>query len=120
VARDLGRDVAAVPGRITSPLAAGANALLRDGAHVVDGPQAVLDVLFGVGVRRAEPVRDGRDLAPRLREVLAAVREGRDTVGALVGPDGSATAVVAGAGRARARGLRPAGRGRWVRAAVLI
>ena len=120
VARDLGRDVAAVPGRITSPLAAGANALLRDGAHVVDGPQAVLDVLFGVGVRRAEPVRDGRDLAPRLREVLAAVREGRDTVGGAGRRGREHDGRRGRAGRARARGLRPAGRGRRVRAAVLI
>jgi DNA processing protein len=98
VARELGRDVAAVPGRITSPLAAGANALLRDGAHLVDGAQAVLDVLFGVGVRQAEAVRDGRELAAPLREVLAAVREGRDTVGALAGPEGDATAVVTALG----------------------
>jgi DNA processing protein len=111
VARDLGRDVAAVPGRITSPLAAGTNALLRDGAHVVDGPQAVLDVLFGVGARRAEPVRDGRDLAPRLREVLAAVREGRDTVGALVGPDGNATGVVTALGELELAGYVRRGAG---------
>jgi DNA processing protein len=115
VARDLGRDVGAVPGRITSPLAAGANALLRDGAHVVDGPQAVLDVLFGVGVRRAEPVRDGRDLVPRLRDVLAAVREGRDTVSALAGPDGDATKVVTALGELELAGyIRRAAGGVYV------
>jgi DNA processing protein len=111
VARDLGRDVAAVPGRITSPLAAGANALLRDGAHVVDGPQAVLDVLFGVGIRQAEPARDGRDLAPRLREMLTALREGRDTVGALAGPDGDAAAVVTALGELELAGYVRRGAG---------
>jgi DNA processing protein len=111
VARDLGRDVAAVPGRVTSPLAAGANALLRDGAHLVDGPQAVLDVLFGVGVRRAEPARDGRELAPGLRSVLAAVREGRDTVGALAGPGGDATAAVTALGELELAGYVRRGAG---------
>jgi DNA processing protein len=83
IARELGREVGAVPGRVSSPMAAGSNALIRDGAHLVDGPQAVLDVLFGAGVRRAEPNRRARDLEPRLAEVLGAVAEGRDTVAAL-------------------------------------
>jgi len=111
VARDLGRDVAAVPGRISSPLAAGANALLRDGAHLIDGPQAVLDVLFGVGVRRAEPVRDGSELAAPVREVLAAVREGRDTVGALAGSAGDATAVMTALGELELAGYVRRGAG---------
>jgi DNA processing protein len=82
VARDLGREVAAIPGQITSPLAAGPNALLRDGAHVVDGPQAALDLLFGAGARRADPRADP-DLDPRLAKILRAVREGRGTLVAL-------------------------------------
>src|SRR5204862_359038 len=45
-ARALGQRVAAVPGRVTSPLAAGPNALLARGAALVRGPQDVLDLLF--------------------------------------------------------------------------
>src|SRR3954452_19185036 len=49
LARDLGRDVGAVPGRWTSPLAAGTNALLSDGAAVVRGAEDALDLACGVG-----------------------------------------------------------------------
>lgn len=81
VARDLGREVGAVPGQVTAPLAAGSNALIRDGAHLVDGPQAALDVVCGVGARS---VSEGAALVePRLRAVLDAVAGGRDTLGAL-------------------------------------
>ena len=111
VARDLGREVGAVPGRITAPQAAGANALLRDGAHLVDGAQALLDVLFGVGVRRAATGRDGRELAPRLREVLALLREGRDTVGALAGAGGDPATVVTALGELELSGYVRRGAG---------
>ena len=52
-AKDLGRCVAAVPGRITSSVARGTNNLLKDGATPISGTEDVLDELFGVGVRRA-------------------------------------------------------------------
>ncbi|MCA1656660.1 MAG: DNA-processing protein DprA, partial [Actinobacteria bacterium] len=82
IARELGRDVAAVPGRATAPLAAGANALIRDGAHLLVDAQGALDLLFGVGARSAAapPVTAGATLSPALRAVLAAVHDGRDTV----------------------------------------
>jgi DNA processing protein len=48
----IGRDVAAVPGWVTSDVAAGTNELLRDGAGLVTGPQDVLDLLYGVGARQ--------------------------------------------------------------------
>ena len=51
-AKDLGRCVAAVPGRITSSVARGTNNLLKDGATPISGTEDVLDELFGVGVRR--------------------------------------------------------------------
>jgi len=82
LARELGREVGAVPGPITSPRARGVNDLLFDGAHVVRDAQDVLDVLFGVGGKSAPP--DSRDrLEPALRRVLDEVAGGRDTVGAL-------------------------------------
>jgi DNA processing protein len=59
-ARDLGRAVAAVPGRVTSSIARGTNGLLRDGAVPVTATEDVLDELFGVGVRRPLPVAEAR------------------------------------------------------------
>jgi DNA processing protein len=73
-ARDLGRAVAAVPGRVTSSTARGTNGLLKDGAAPVTGAQDVLDELYGVGVRRAPPVAEDRREPgdPRQRAVLEA------------------------------------------------
>ena len=54
----LGREVGAVPGRVTTRVARGANGLLADGAAVIRDAQDVLDRLVGVGmsaVRRAGP-----------------------------------------------------------------
>lgn len=48
-AADLGRTVAAVPGRATSRFSAGSNKLLADGARMVTCAQDVLDELYGVG-----------------------------------------------------------------------
>ena len=56
-AKDLGRCVAAVPGRVTSSVAQGTNSLLKEGAAAITGTDDVLDELFGVGVRRAPTVR---------------------------------------------------------------
>jgi DNA processing protein len=53
-AKDLGRCVAAVPGRVTSSIARGTNNLLKDGATPISGTEDVLDELFGVGVRVAD------------------------------------------------------------------
>jgi DNA processing protein len=90
LARGLGRPVGAVPGRVTTPQAAGPNGLLAGGAGVVRGPQDVLDHLFGAGTRAAE--REPRREAPaELRELLAAIAEGHETAAALAragfGPD---------------------------------
>jgi DNA processing protein len=80
VASTLGRTVAAVPGRITSPLAAGPNALLAAGARVVLGATDALELLVGSGSgRRPADAPAAPALAPRLRSVLAGVSAGRDT-----------------------------------------
>jgi DNA processing protein len=82
-AQRLGRRVGAVPGQITRPQAAGANALLANGAIVVRGPQDVLDALFGVGVRAA--IDDDRpELSEELALLLAALAEGHGTATALI------------------------------------
>ena len=46
-ATQLGRGVGAVPGQVTSRVAAGTNNLLKDGAALVTGSQDLLDELFG-------------------------------------------------------------------------
>jgi DNA processing protein len=73
-ARDLGRGVGAVPGRITARMAEGTNGLLRDGAIPVTSVSDVLDELFGAGVRPAAPT--GKPLQGDLRRVLDAVEAG--------------------------------------------
>jgi DNA processing protein len=95
LARDLGRDVGAVPGQVTSACAAGPNALLRDGAHLIRDAQDALDVACGVGSRSVPAERfDERALAPGLRGLLAAVETGRDTLAALAAAHGADEAMV--------------------------
>jgi DNA processing protein len=81
-ARGLGRPVGAVPGRITSPQAAGTHGLLAEGARVVRGPQDVLDVLYGIGVRTAV-IENRPELSADARDVLQALAGGCDTADAL-------------------------------------
>ena len=80
VARELGREVGAVPGQVTSDLASGTNALIADGAHLVSGAQAALDVAYGAGARRVPERPLPADLDPALRRLLEAVAAGHDTV----------------------------------------
>jgi DNA processing protein len=44
-ALDLGREVLSVPGSVENPQARGSNALLRDGARLLTGPEAVVEEL---------------------------------------------------------------------------
>jgi DNA processing protein len=81
LAADLGRDLGAVPGPVTSRASAGPNALLASGAHVIRDAQDVLDALLGPGRKKIEPARP--DLAPDLEDVLAAVEAGNCTCDAV-------------------------------------
>lgn len=81
VADELWRPVGAVPGRVTTPQAAGSNELLATGACLVRGTQDILDHLYGAGVRQAVERRPAP--APELRPLLAAIAEGHDTAAAL-------------------------------------
>jgi DNA processing protein len=84
MARELGRDVAAVPGPVNSPRSAGANALLFDGAHLIRDPRDVLELLFGAGGAPAAPERRSpAGLDADLRDVLERVAGGQDTATAL-------------------------------------
>jgi DNA processing protein len=72
-ALELGRDVFAVPGEITSALSAGTNDLLRQGAAPLLSAEDVLDAL---GLRRAPAEAVAVALSPAAGAVLAAARDG--------------------------------------------
>jgi DNA processing protein len=68
LAAELGRDLGAVPGPITSRASAGPNELLAGGACLVRGGQDVLDAMLGAGAERL--VRVGPPLTAELAMVL--------------------------------------------------
>ncbi len=112
-AADLGREVGAVPGLVTAPLAAGTNELIADGARLVRGPRDVLELLFGVTATRPALFDDERaaGLEPDLRDLLARVRGGCDTVSALAGEGADVDASLAGLAQLELRGLVRRGAG---------
>ncbi len=86
IARALGRPVAAIPGRVSSPLSRGAHALLIDGASLVRGPRDVLELLYAIGEANpgaASAPAPGADthagISHSSRAVLARVGAGYDT-----------------------------------------
>jgi DNA processing protein len=105
-AKDLGRCVAAVPGRVTSSLARGTNNLLKDGATPISGTEDVLDELFGVGVRSAPPARPPRParMDPVLRSVLEATEIHDSVEGVAEATGGSIAETRAAMGRLEAEG----------------
>lgn len=83
VARELGRPVGAVPGRVTSPLSAGPHRLLAAGATLVTGAQGVLDELFGAGMRTVAAAGSAATLPPDLevlRQLIGAGLEAGDAL----------------------------------------
>jgi DNA processing protein len=118
----LGREVAAVPGRVTSPRARGSNGLLRDGATVVLGVEDVLDAVFGA--ERPDPpgwghaagsTRGGAELPGALAAVLDAVAAGRDRLDALARTPAEADGAMIALAELELRGLvRRAPGGRYV------
>ena len=114
-AQDLGRTVAAVPGRVTSRVAQGSNRLLREGAPVIRDAGDVLDELFGVGERprpRVEP-----ELDPAERRLLDAVEAGLDMDGICAFAGMAVGEARAGLARLEASGLvRREGFSGWQRA----
>ncbi len=76
----LGRPLGAVPGRVTSPLAAGTNALLAEGAALVRDASDVLELLGAEHIGRRAPAPR---LERRLRDVLERVAGGQDTLSGL-------------------------------------
>ncbi len=79
IAQTLGKTVAAVPGRVTSPLSSGTHALLTGGAHLLRGPADALELLSGLGSPAAAARKAPAELEPRLQVTLDRVGAGRDT-----------------------------------------
>lgn len=120
----LGREVAAVPGRATSPRTRGSNGLIRDGAAVILGVDDLLDVVLGFdrmpsaaagGGDGSRGAGGGQALEPGLAGLLDAVSGGRDTVAALARTPAEADAALLGLAELEGRGLvRRSGGGRYV------
>ncbi|MCW2951405.1 MAG: protecting protein DprA [Conexibacter sp.] len=96
LAAEIGRDVGAVPGLVTSPFAAGTNGLIAEGARLVRGPQDVLEMLFGAEAPQLASARQAEQLPGDLRELLARVAGGMDTVAALTADGVGLDAALAG------------------------
>jgi DNA processing protein len=112
LALDLGRDVAAVPGPVLSWRSRGTNALLRDGATLIRDVRDALELVLGIegaaaALRRAaeETIAPPMTLAPELRALLAAVEDGRDSLGSLASDSAGAAAVSAGIAELELLGL---------------
>jgi DNA processing protein len=106
LAADLGRTVAAVPGRVTCSTAKGVNALLRDGAVLVRHVRDVLDELADLtgGTYETRPP-GGEGLEPAVRRMLEAIGDGHSTLPMLVAVGFDARTVLAGLGELEGRGL---------------
>jgi DNA processing protein len=103
---EIGRTVAAVPGRITCATAKGTNGLLRDGAVVVRHVRDVIDALAELTGLSYEPAATPRpDLDPDLAMMLEAIGAGHSTLPMLVAAGFEARRVMTGLGDLEARGL---------------
>jgi DNA processing protein len=122
-AAELGRGVAAVPGRVTASNAAGSNKLLRDGAAVIRGAADALDELFGIGgaarLEAANAAAQPDD--PDQLAVLDAVERGLDpaSIPADTGLDAARVRVVLGLLEAAGH-IRRSGIGSYERAACRL
>jgi DNA processing protein len=115
LAAELGREVAAVPGMVTAPLAAGTNALIADGARLVRDPRDVLELLFGAELPPLPAPAAEPELPADLRALLERIGGGRDTVAALTADGLGVDAVLAGLAQLELRGrVRRGAGGRYV------
>src|SRR4029077_2591834 len=81
LAADLGRDLGAIPGPVTSRASAGPNNLLAGGACVIRDAQDVLDAMLGPGRKQIE--HRAPQLDPTLEAVLTAVESGHSSCDAV-------------------------------------
>lgn len=127
IAKRLGRGVAAVPGRVTSPVSRGTHALLKNGAALIRGPADVLELLGRGSVlprrngapreTQARPRRStigasqAQELEPRLLATLEQVGAGRDTPAKLTADSADAGEVLLALSELEVMGLLGRGDG---------
>lgn len=119
MAQELGRDLGAVPGPVTSAASHGANELVAHGACLVRGAQDVLDAMLGAGHAR---VPTGPRLEPELSLALDAFETSGgdlDAFAAALEAD-SPPAAVALARLELLGYLRCTGLGRWTRSSLVV
>jgi DNA processing protein len=121
-AAELGRGVAAVPGRVTASNAAGSNRLLRDGAAVIRNAADALDELFGVGgADRLETADPAAHVEGDERLVLERIESGANPASIAAECDLDPARVRIVLGMLEARGLiRRSGIGSYERSAASI
>lgn len=122
-ARALGRGIAAVPGRASSPLSAGTHAMIREGATLVGDAGDVLELLLQAEPARAPlpvpPSGVAAGLAPLQRRVLEQVAAGSDNAEALASTGAPPGAVLLALSELEVMGLLGrGGGGRYVAAAT--
>ena len=102
---ELGRTIAAVPGRITCATASGTNGLLHDGAVLVRNVRDVLDALAELTGLAYEMRSATAELDPGLGQLLEQVGAGHSTLPMLVACGFDARVVLTGLGELESRGL---------------
>jgi DNA processing protein len=119
-AADLGREIGAVPGHVTSPLAHGPNGLLADGACTVRSAADVLDAIYGPGsaAARGSTTRAAPDLSEPLRSLLESIERGEGSPDAIASSPAQVPDVMAGLTELELMGLiRRGPDGRYIRCA---
>jgi DNA processing protein len=102
---ELGRTVAAVPGRVTCAVAAGTNGLIRDGAVMVRDVRDALEALAELTGDDYELGARGPALEPQLQQLLDAIGAGHSTLPMLASHGLDPRTVLAGLGELEALGL---------------
>jgi DNA processing protein len=102
---EVGRTVAAVPGRVTCAVASGTNDLIRDGALLVRGTGDVLEALSELTGEQYEPATATHGLDPELLRLLDAIGAGHSTLPMLASHGLEPRAVLTGLGELEALGL---------------
>jgi DNA processing protein len=102
---ELGRTVAAVPGRVTCAVASGTNGLIRDGALLVRGTADVLEALTELTGETYQPADPAARIDPELQTLLDAIGQGHSTLPMLASHGLDPRAVLTGLGELEALGL---------------